>query len=92
MLWLGKSEVQVTWEPESKIPREIIEEFEKGLKVETIQNNISSYGLESSTVVTSASAVVSPTKKARLEETRVVLEGNTGCVDLAGYKLYSCRT
>ena len=80
MLWLGKSEVQVTWEPVSKIPQAIIKEFENGLEVETIENTNSSYGLESSTLITSASAIVSPAKKARVEETRVVLEGNTGCV------------
>ena len=74
VLWLGLSEVQVTWKLESKIPQAVIREFETDQKVETIQTTTSSYGLESSKLVTTASIVGAPmTKMARVEENRVVL-------------------
>ena len=31
MLWLGKEECKVTWEPEENVPASVIEEFKQGL-------------------------------------------------------------
>ena len=56
MLWLGRSEVHVFWESESKIPQPVIREFESGQMMETIQLQLAhNYGLESSKIVPTAS-------------------------------------
>ena len=33
MLWLGKEECKVTWEPEQNVPPSVIEEFKLGLSL-----------------------------------------------------------
>lgn len=79
MLWLGRSEVHVSWEPESSLPQSVVREFETGQKMQTVTNTADSYGLVSCTLVPLASSVGSPiTKKARTEEQRVIIDENTG--------------
>ena len=33
MLWLGKEECKVTWEPEENVPASVIEEFKEGISL-----------------------------------------------------------
>ena len=65
VLWLGKPDVQVTWEPASSLPPRVIEEFEKGIEVETCQHSTHQYGYEASTIVTLQKPESQPQKKAR---------------------------
>ncbi len=51
VLWLGKPEVQITCEPASSLPTTVIEEFEKGLTMETCQHSTHHYGHETSTIL-----------------------------------------
>ena len=38
VLWLGKPDFAVTWEPESSLPTAIIAEFEQGIQIEAVQH------------------------------------------------------
>lgn len=37
MLWVGKPDLEVTWEPVSSLPKAVIEEFENKIVVEAIE-------------------------------------------------------
>ena len=50
MLWLGKPDLQITWEPESSLPFEVIQEFEKEIKHEAYEETASQYGYNSSVI------------------------------------------
>lgn len=70
--------MHVTWEPEGRLPPAIVQEFETGQKVDTVQNTALLYGTLNTTLVSSATVDMSPpTKKARTES-GVVMEKNTG--------------
>ena len=70
---MGRSDVQVTWEPESVIPKSVIDEFESGLHVQTMADTTSLYKQHSTTIVKQNSKEP-PSKKAR----RIPAGGNTG--------------
>ena len=36
VLWLGKPDVAVTWEPVSSLPTAVIAEFEQGIQTEAV--------------------------------------------------------
>jgi len=38
VLWLGKPDIAVTWEPESSSPTAVIAEFEQGIQTEAVQH------------------------------------------------------
>jgi len=38
VLWLGKPDFAVTWEPESSLPTAVIAEFEQGIQTEAVQH------------------------------------------------------
>ena len=38
VLWLGKPDVAVTWEPVSSLPTAVIAEFEQGIQTEAVQH------------------------------------------------------
>ena len=77
VLWLGKPEVSVTWEPESSIPPAVIEEFEKGIQAEVTQHVVESYGQHTFTLeVINTSASLHPAKKPRIS--RPVVDKTTG--------------
>ena len=42
--WLGKPDVQVTWEPASSLPVAAIQKFEKGLLPKIVQHTSDHYG------------------------------------------------
>jgi len=77
VLWLGKPDVQVTWEPASSLPAAAIEEFEKESIPQVVQHTSNDYGHDTSTIVIQETTCDSqPPKKARKD--RVVLESSTG--------------
>lgn len=52
MLWLGKSDVHVTWEPESSLPTSVIKDFNDGIAFDAIEVRTEQYGLEVTTIKT----------------------------------------
>ena len=44
MLWLGRSDVQVTWEPASSLLAATIREYEERIRSETVEERTSQYG------------------------------------------------
>lgn len=70
--------MHISWEPESSLPESVVREFENGYKVKTNQNT-TSYGLQSTTLVPSAvnDESLPSTKKVRLDRENT-LDGNTG--------------
>ena len=67
VLWLGKPEMQVTWEPASSLSSTLIEEFERGIGVETCQQSTHQYGYEASTIFTVDKPASQQPKKARCD-------------------------
>ena len=68
MLWLGKPDLQVTWEPASSLPVAVIEEFEKGLIPQAVQSSSNSYGHGTTTIVVEENtSEPQPSKKARTD-------------------------
>ena len=55
VLWLGRSEVEVTWEPASSLSSQLIKKFEDGIACELVEATSTSYGRRTSTL-----AVLSP--------------------------------
>ena len=51
VLWLGKPDLHIIWEPPSCLPAEAIEEYEKGLVSTPVQQSSSNYGCETCTFV-----------------------------------------
>ena len=77
MLWLGKPDIEVTWVSADQVPLAIIEEYEKGIQVETEMYTDSSYGQEKS-VLSISKLQTNAMKKPRIE--RKVIEDSTGYV------------
>lgn len=53
VVWVGKENCAVTWEPEEKIPQKIVEEFEGNIKTTVADYVTSRVGQLSHTLVTS---------------------------------------
>ena len=51
VLWLGKPDVEVTWEPESSLPQAIVQEFESNITSEVTEKKTSQYGYDCNTLV-----------------------------------------
>ena len=76
-MWLGKSNVEVTWEPESSLPQEIIKEFENNLTNEVSEEKMSRYGYDCNTlVVESKMDTIQSNKKPKIE--RPVIQESEG--------------
>lgn len=79
VLWLGKPEKAISWEPESSLPAAVVQEFESGISAEVTQHVAESYGQHTFTLeVSSTSARVNPAKKPRIS--RPVVSKTTGYV------------
>ena len=77
MLWLGRTDLQVTWEPASSLPVEAIHEFESKIASEAEEQYSSHYGYSSSTILVTDKVDAShPTKKSKIE--RPVAQDDTG--------------
>ncbi len=77
VLWLGKPEVEVTWEAAHTLSPAIIEEFERGVQAEAVAQTELHYGYQMTTLsVSSDTSQQQPVKKARKE--RPVVESTTG--------------
>ena len=44
MLWLGKPELEVTWESAASLPSSIIQEFEQGVQSQVVTRTNDQYG------------------------------------------------
>ena len=75
VLWLGRPEVDVTWEPASTLSANLIKEFEDGIVSEAVEMSNDSYGQHTSTLEVESHGL-SPTKKRK--RNRPILESNTG--------------
>ena len=68
MLWLGKPDVHVTWEPASSLPTIAIQDYESGLVMESVTKKSNNYGCEKNIIVLEQSAQnTSLTKRPRLD-------------------------
>ena len=77
VLWLGKLELEVTWESAASLPPAIIEEFEKGVQPQVVTRTDIQYGQEKCVLsVTTNKPDDIALKKPRLE--RPVINKNTG--------------
>ena len=78
MLWLGRSDVQVTWEPSSSLPAAAIREFEEGIRSEAVEERTSQYGLETTTIVVGETGCESPQHSKKPRTDRPVVECSSG--------------
>lgn len=77
VLWLGKPELEVTWESAASLPPTIIEEFEEGVQPQVVKRTDVQYGQEKCVLsVTTTKPDDIALKKPRLE--RQVINKNTG--------------
>ena len=77
VLWLGKPDVEVTWEPESSLPQAIVQEFENNITNEISEKKTSQYGYDCNTlVVESEMDQLQPNKKSKIE--RPVIQESEG--------------
>ena len=68
VLWLGKSNLEVTWEPESSLPIAVVQEFENKISSEAYEQTASQYGYESSTImIADNEKELQPNKRAKME-------------------------
>ena len=68
VLWLGKEDVNVTWEPASSLPQAVVDEFEKGVECAAVQQNNDFYGQNTYT------SRLRPSKRPRTD--RPVIQSN----------------
>lgn len=78
VLWLGKEQCAVTWEPAANVPSAVVDEFEKGILI-TVSDDVSSTGIGQETHTLAAMPSVnmaspSPSTPAR----RPVIGNNDG--------------
>ena len=78
VLWLGKTDVHVTWEPESSLPQAAIDEFVAGAKCETVQQRSNRYGQEACTLLVEQPSPVTLQQSKRSKKDRPLLQSNTG--------------
>ena len=78
MLWLGKPDICVTWEPESSLPQAAIHEFEMDAKCETVQQRSNRYGQETCTLLVEQTPLVTVEQSKRPKKDRPLLQSNSG--------------
>ena len=49
-MWLGQADSKVTWEPESALNSQLIQDFEEGVQSEVQTHNASLYGYKATTL------------------------------------------
>ena len=77
VLWLGRPELEVTWESAASLPPAIIEEFEEGVQPQVVKRTDVQYGQQKCILsVTTTKPDDIALKKPRLE--RPVINKNTG--------------
>ena len=65
VVWVGKENCSVTWEPEEKIPQKIVEEFEENIKTTVADCVTSRVGQLSHTLITSHDTTQNSTSTCR---------------------------
>ena len=79
VLWLGKEDIKVTWEPASCLPEAVVCAFNNGVEVRAVEQKSQQYGQEACTLIVESNIVeTQPSKK--LHGDRLVVESNDGCV------------
>ena len=80
VLWVGKPDLEVTWEPASSLPKAVIEEFENKIVSEAIEQTENQYGYNAKTILIESqrdsSQDVQPSKKHKVE--RPVIQDSNG--------------
>lgn len=77
VLWLGKEDVKVTWEPASSLPQAVVSEFSKGVESTAVEQRSEHYGQETYTFLVKTKALDCQTqKKSRIY--RPVVMSNDG--------------
>ena len=66
-MWLGQADSKVTWEPESALNSQLIQDFEEGVQSEVQTHNASLYGYKATTLTVAKH--VSQAKKAKNDPT-----------------------
>ena len=79
VLWLGKEDVNVTWEPASSLPQAVVDEFEKGVECTAVQQNSDFYGQKTCTLHIETKTLQSSASK-RPRTDRPVIQSNDGWV------------
>ena len=77
VLWLGKPDIAVTWEPESSLPPAVLEEFEQGIHADVVEYMDNSYGQHAVTLGVARSQG-NGAKRPRID--RPVIDMTTGLV------------
>ena len=79
VLWLGKEDIKVTWEPASSLPETVVSAFNSGEECKAVEQMTQQYGQEACTLSVESNPVDAQfPKKSRRD--RPVLESNDGCV------------
>lgn len=78
VLWLGKPDIEVTWESADTLPLAVIEEFESGIQCEAEMHTDFHYGQEKCVLAVNKSKLSqgNVSKKPRVE--RRVIQNSTG--------------
>ena len=77
VLWLGRPEVGVTWEPASSLSPQLIKEFEDGIACDVVETMSTSCGQHTSTLAVQRQRHTAPPIK-KQKHNRPILESNTG--------------
>ena len=75
VIWLGKPNLDVTWEPVSSLPPAVVEEFEHGIQAEVVEHTETSCGQHTTTLGVTRSQS-NGTKRPRID--RPVIAKTTG--------------
>ena len=75
-MWLGKPDLEVTWELASSLPPSAIEEYEKDIQLEVQTSSDLKYGQQKS-ILTVATVGCEPLPK-KSRKDRLVVNQNTG--------------
>ena len=78
MVWLGKPELQVTWELASSLPQSVIDEFEHNVESEVVTHTDIQYGQKKSFITLSTKPLPDECATKKLRRDRSVLDANTG--------------
>ena len=81
VLWLGKPNIEVTWELAESLSTAVIEEFESGVQAEAVSETEAHYGYRMTTlraVTTETSSTFKQQVSKRPRKERPVVESNTG--------------
>lgn len=86
VLWLGRPEINATWEPAKSLPDGLVQEFEAGVLAEATVDKQAIFGHTSGTLTVS---VRNEDNKKKMKIDRPCLTDMEGCVAINDYKYNS---